>query len=216
MPFSLSIGDGLAIAKLIVDITNSLQDIGGAASDYQELIRELETLRKALAHLDSLQPSAPDSKIYDSIRFAALSCRQPLEDFLQKIRKYEKSLGLWRSGNAVKAAKDKLEWTFGHKDAVDKLQKYLNVHLGTINLMLAEYGLESMAIATDKATMGNLHIQERLDNTRTLIEGLGSSIEGQQLIIQNTNSMVTRLLNMVSGELRASWQSLVDMVARVW
>jgi regulator of replication initiation timing len=216
MPFSVSIGDGIAIAKLIVDITKSLQDIGGAKSDYQELIRELETLQKALTHLDSLQSTAPNSKIYDSIKFAALSCRQPLEEFLRKVQKYENSLGLWRAGSAAKAAKDKLQWTFSHKDAVDKLQKYLDVHVGTINMMLAEYGLESMTVATNKANMDNLHIQERLENTRTLVERLGTSVQGQTLIIQNTESLVTRLFNIVSGELKASWQSLFDMVAKVW
>jgi hypothetical protein len=54
-------------------------DAGGAKFDYQKPIRELDSLDKALKHVDRLKnPTA------DSIKCSALTCRYPLEDFLNK------------------------------------------------------------------------------------------------------------------------------------
>src|SRR4051812_21562755 len=92
MSFGFSVGDVIAVGKLIADIVSSLKDVGGSRADFLDLIRELECLQKALTHLDHLQQTGDNSQV-DSIKFAALSCKRPLEEFLQKIRKYELSLG---------------------------------------------------------------------------------------------------------------------------
>jgi hypothetical protein len=54
MSFGFSVGDFIAAGKLISDIINSLSDVGGSKSEYQELVRELESLQFALRHLDKL------------------------------------------------------------------------------------------------------------------------------------------------------------------
>ena len=134
MPFSVSIGDGIAVAKLIISISRSLQDVGGARTDYKELLRELQTLQKTIAHLDTLQQQTEDIKTLDSIKFAALSCRQPLEEFLGKIKKYDRALGLQGRRAVLTDVRHKLRWTMTEKDAIDKLQKYLSMHVSTINV----------------------------------------------------------------------------------
>jgi hypothetical protein len=74
------------VGKVIKDISSCLQDAGGATADYQVLQRELECLQQALTHLDKLQQgsSALPSLNLDSIKYAALSCRRPLEQFWQR------------------------------------------------------------------------------------------------------------------------------------
>lgn len=93
MSFGFSIGDFLAVGKLVAEIITSLQDAGGAKSDYQELIRELECLGKVLRRLDELQAQNSNTKSLESIKYAALSCQRPLEDFLGKMKRYEDTLG---------------------------------------------------------------------------------------------------------------------------
>ena len=88
----------------------------------------------------------------DSIKYAALSCRRPLEQFLGKIRKHDRSLGVWGKSSVIKSTADKLRWGLGQKDDVNKLQNYLNIHIGTINILLAEHGLEKMSILSDKSS----------------------------------------------------------------
>ncbi|KAH6714436.1 hypothetical protein BKA61DRAFT_481678 [Leptodontidium sp. MPI-SDFR-AT-0119] len=215
MSFGFSVGDFIAVGKLITDITNSLRDAGGSKSEYQELLRELDSLHHALRYLDKLQLNNSSSMNLDSIKYAALSCRRPLEQFLSKIKRYDKSLGVWSKEGGLRSAADKLRWAYGQKDEICKLQSYLSVHVGIINILLAEHGLEMMDIASEKVESDHRHIREGLDNTRNIIEGIKSSVTAQVVAVQRMNDMLSRLFQMASGEFRTSWKSLSEMVARV-
>jgi hypothetical protein len=216
MSFGFSVGDFIAVANLIKNISTCLQDAGGAKAEYQGLLRELQCLQQALQHLDKLPNCGSSSSAnLDSIKYAALSCRRPLEQFLGKIRKYDRSLGVWGKDGVIKSTADKLRWGFGQKEEIRKLQSYLNIHIGAINIMLAEHGLEKMDLASDKAAAHQLQIRERLEDTRDIIKSISSSLSMQVLVVENTHNMLARLFEMISGEFRTSWRSLGEMVARV-
>lgn len=215
MSFGFSVGDFLAVGTLIADITNSLREAGGSKSEYQELLRELESLDHALKHLDKL-PINDASVTLESIKYTALSCRRPLEDFLRKIEKYDKALGIWGGANPIKKTAGKLRWAFGEKDEIKKLQSYLNIHIGTINILLAEHGLEKMNLAFEKGELDQLHIRERLENTKSLMQWIKDSVVAQTAAVHINNSMLTKLFGMVSGEFGSSLKSLGEMVAKVW
>lgn len=55
MSFGFSVGDFLAAGALITDIVTCLKDSGGAASQYQELMRELDGLQMALNKIEHLK-----------------------------------------------------------------------------------------------------------------------------------------------------------------
>jgi hypothetical protein len=213
MSFGVSVGDVIAVGKLVSDITNSLRD---SKSDYQEIVRELENLDNVLRHIDRLHRGGTSSRSLDSIKYAALSCRRPLEQFLGNIRKYENRIGVWGKGGILNRTKDKLKWALGHEDEIRKLQSYLNIHIGTINILLAEYGLEKMDIASDRISQDNFHIRERLEDTKWTMQRVKESAAAQTVAVQTTQSMLTRLLQMVSGEFKTSRQSLGEAVTRVW
>lgn len=67
MSFGFSVGDFLAVGKLITDITNSLSEAGGSKSEYQELLRELDSLNHALKHLEKLRSDNAASANLESI-----------------------------------------------------------------------------------------------------------------------------------------------------
>jgi hypothetical protein len=92
MSFSFLVGHFIAFGKLVNDITNCLQNAGGAKSEYQELLRELKTLLVALRHLDKLYSKTSTPAKVDSIEYAALSCRHPLEEFLARTERFDASL----------------------------------------------------------------------------------------------------------------------------
>lgn len=217
MSFGFSIGDFLAVGQLIAKIVISLRESGGAKTEYQDLILELESLQHALQHLDKLQTKSGSSSSLDSIKYAALSCCRPLEQFLDKIQRYDRSLGVWaKNTGSLKGTLDKVRWAFGQRDEIHKLQSYINVHVGTINILLAEYGLEKISLASDKAEADQQDIQRRLDDTRGLLRQISDGSSTQLLVIRRVDSMTRKLLKMVNGELKASWKSLGDMVASVW
>jgi len=216
MSFGFSVGDFITVAKIIADISSFLAESGGSKSEYQELLRELESLQHALIHLDKLQLGDSSSTNIDSIKYAALSCRRPLEHFLCKIKEYDKSLGVWGKDGRLKAVGNKLKWAYGQKDEIRKLQSYLNIHVGTINILLAEHGLEMMNLASEKVEVDHMHIRERLEDTRSIVGWIKDSVLTQAQAVNVTNSMLSKLFDMVTGEFRTSWTSLEDMVAKVW
>jgi hypothetical protein len=216
MSFGFSVGDFIAVGKLIGEITSSLQTIGGAKSEYQELIREFHSLQAALRYLDQLDSKASASNKIDSIKCAALSCRYPLEAFLAKIRKYEASLGPWSRSHTGKTVTDKLRWTFGEKDDVQRLQTYLNVHIGTINILLTEHGLERMDIREEQAEKDALHVRQQLDSANTALRDAAKNSATQAVILNAMHSMLGNLCRVVCGEVKATLQQVSQVVNKVW
>ncbi|VUC21944.1 unnamed protein product [Clonostachys rosea] len=213
MSVGISVSDVLAVSSLAKDICSCLKENGGAKTEYQDLERELECLQKALIHLDRLHSNKPSPTI-DSIRFAALSCRRPLEEFLRKIRRYETSLGPGCTKKSLQVQIDKVRFRFGQNDDIRKLQNYLSVHLATINILLAEHGLETMMLASEEAESERLQIHQRLDDTQQLLRRIQDNISAQTATIFNAMSILTKVHSIVSGETQSPWVSLKEIVVK--
>jgi hypothetical protein len=210
MPVSLSIGDIIAVGSLIADIVASLKHAGGAKSDYQELIRELESLDRALKLVDRLQGVGADG-----IKCAALMCRYPLEDFMSKIRKYEKSIGINGDAGVVKGASRNLQWTLGKKEEVAKLKSYLNVHMGSINMQLLATGLETLEASSKATEIAQIEVNRALEDSRSMISSLGSRMRDQVLLVQWTRTTVDKLYNMVNRDVITRLKYIFQAIARI-
>ena len=176
MSFGFSVSDFITVYKLITDITSSLND---AKSEYQELLRELEGLGRALRYLDKLQPGSASgggggrasAATLDSIKCAALTCRHPLEEFLRKIKKYDDTLGIAAQSSAsrIKGVLRRVDWVWSKKDEIQKLQSYLNVHVGTINMLLLEHGLENLDVFSNQSEENQRDMQKSLENANAMM-----------------------------------------------
>jgi hypothetical protein len=94
MSFRFLVGDFIVVGSLIADIVSSLREAGGSKSEYQEILCELEGLEHALSYLDKLYSGDACSTSIALIKYAALSCRRPLEKFLTNIKKYDNTLSV--------------------------------------------------------------------------------------------------------------------------
>lgn len=191
MSFGFSVSDFITVGKLIADVTSSLKD---ASEEYQELRRELDSLQRALVHIDKLNArnDRDSARELDRLKCAALMCRLPLELFLKKIQKYENTLGVkseWIDAT-VKKALMRTSWAFSKKDEVQKLQSYLNIHIGTINMMLLQHGLEGLDVASTK-------------------------FEEQESVVKKNNSMLSSLLEFVMGDMIVSIKTLTSTVDQI-
>ena len=141
MSFGFAVGDFLAVTKLIVEISESLKDSTGSARQFQHLLLELDNLRHALHEVDKLTADGPPELLttITAINVTALSCRLPLAQFLEGIRKYEASLGLGCSAGKFKDMNMRVKWALGKQKAVDELRKELCAHVGSINMLLGLY-----------------------------------------------------------------------------
>ncbi len=108
-----------------------------------------------------------------------------------------------------------MRFGLGKKDEIRKLPNYLNIHVGTINVLLAEHGLKKMDCATSKTDSENLQIRQRLDGNRNLLQSIKDNVTAQGQVIRNMHTMLATLFEMIGGELK-SWLSLSETVALVW
>lgn len=216
MSFGFSISDLMVVGKLIVEIQSSLSNAGGSKAEYQELMHELDSLQSAISHLEHLEADDSSSTTLDSIKTAALLCQRPLQDFLDRVKKYDRDLGIPSNGNSLKSNITKIRWRFSQQDEAKRLQNYLNVHIGTINMLLIEHNLDKMNLASQKADEDRWYIKDRLEYTRSILAKIHNNLCAQAMAITATKSLVDRMFRIMTGELAASWKRLQDTVACVW
>ncbi|CZR68054.1 uncharacterized protein PAC_17953 [Phialocephala subalpina] len=178
MSFGWSAGDCFTAINLITEVCSSLKDSGGSRSEFQELLRQLKGLEVALQHIDNLQArrgNTPSSKLIE-LKSIALACRIPLDEFILKVNKYDKSLGSHppKRRRIMQNTTRKIQW-LRMKDDVYKLQHYLDTHIGTINILLAEYQLDLLSLASEQASSDKLDIQSHLRATQDAIDATKAS-----------------------------------------
>ncbi|KAL1635630.1 hypothetical protein SLS56_001683 [Neofusicoccum ribis] len=189
MSFGWSVGDVVAASKLISEVINSLKEAGGASSAYQELIRELENLDRALKQVDQLQGIEADG-----IKCAALSCRFIITDFLRSIEKYGKTLAVGSTSAKVAGTARKAQWQTVQKSEVKKLREYVVAHVGTINMMLAHRAVQVATDASEKAGSNHTILSLKLNSIAT---SLGSSATTAAKTLALGRSMFQKLFDMV-------------------
>jgi hypothetical protein len=202
MSFGFSIGDFIAVGKLISEITSSLKNIGKVKSEYQDLIRALESLEASLHQLDKLQTNGTSPHL-TSIKDSALSCRRPLEQFLERIRRYEKSLGEGSQEKPMSRSLDTLRWTFHERDKIRDLQTHLEVDISNIHILLAQYGQEKLD-----------HISSSIKKQCAVMNEVNNTVNEQTVAVQSNNSILTKIYQMLTEEFYTSLSSLVSLVGK--
>ena len=166
--------------------------------------------------MDKLKGRGDQAIAVDQIKCAALTCRYPLEDFLVKVQKYEKSLGLGRSVTKIRDAGRKVQYAFGKKDEATTLRSYLNIHIGTINMLMVRQSLEMLDVALEQTDKNSEELKERIEGSSRELREVRGNMEAQALAVRENNSIIQKLFWMVSSELAVPLKSLSQTVAKVW
>lgn len=90
---------------LIAKVAQALDESAGALQNYQDVQIELHALEETLRHLQALKPNEHNRAHVDVIHGMALTCQIPLQNFTQKISKFEQSMSafLKHGNNLLKA-----------------------------------------------------------------------------------------------------------------
>ena len=124
---------------LIRKVSKALQDTGGAAFKYQQVIIELQGLQRALEHLESLVPTEDNGRHVNAIRAMALTCRLPLQQFLTRTSKFETALGPFSTAKSLRSSGRKAQWAIQMDTEVQKLQASVAAKALSISLLLATH-----------------------------------------------------------------------------
>lgn len=140
MSFGFSVGDFLATARLIKSIVDALQK--SSESEFKELTLELHAVQRALNEIEQLQPSPGQDNSVNAIKIVALVCQHPLQEFADKLEKYESfghSAGTKKEH--IKRWKLKLQWGFTMEEEAQKIRTILAAHMANLNVRLSTQGL---------------------------------------------------------------------------
>ena len=216
MSFGFSVGDFITAGKLIADISSSLRDVGGSVSEYQELLRELDSLQRALLHIDKLKAQASQQPAINGIKCAALMCQHPLTEFLTRIRKYDGSLGVGQSKSKISDWKNKARWKIYKREEAIKLRTYLNIYIGSINMLLMTHGLELMDIAAGQSITAQETLQQKIGDSQTAIIDVKNQVLEQNSILQKNKSVLGQIFDAISGDVGTQLKGLINAVGKVW
>jgi hypothetical protein len=140
MSSQVSAGDVIAISILIKDVIKALDDSRGSAAEYQEVIRELWSLDRALLEVERLSRTFETTVELNALSCAARraeeQCRLYISAFLDNIKTYNRSLRHGGSGSLLRDAAKKIQWTFAQKDELAKFRTEVNGHTSAINMLL--------------------------------------------------------------------------------
>ena len=170
------------------------------------------SINQALDQVDKLKGRGDQAFAIGQIKWAVLTCRYPIEQFLAKIQKYEKSLGLGKSVSKIRDIGRKVQYAFDKKEEAKKLRDYLDLHIGTINTLMLQNSLERLDVASEKSG----ETKDRIESCSRELTNVKGSVEAQVLAVKENNSIIYNLLKMVSGEIAAPLQTLGQTVAKVW
>ena len=116
-----------------------MKTIGGASSQYQQVVVELKGLKRALQHLETLEPTDHNANHINCVRVMALASRIPLQQFLDSLEKYEASLGPLSRTKALGVSIRKAQYAIYMEKEVEKLRTSIAAKLIGINLWLASH-----------------------------------------------------------------------------
>lgn len=98
----------------------------------------------------------------------------------------------------------------------NRLRHYLNLHIGTINTLMLQNGLERLDVASEQSERNQEETKDRIETCIRELKEVKGNVEAQVLAVRENDSITHKLFGMVSGEIAASLKTLSQTVAKVW
>ncbi|KAL9120892.1 MAG: hypothetical protein Q9187_002549 [Circinaria calcarea] len=143
--FGFSAGDFITAIGLIAKVSNALKDTNGASVEYQQVVLQLNGLKRTLLYLEALEPNEYNADHVNAIRCMAVSCKLPLQQFLDDIQKYEKSLAADSVRKHGRKDMRKAQWGIYMEKEVAKMRSMISTQVMSINLLLSAQKVDSLA-----------------------------------------------------------------------
>ncbi|KAF8847149.1 hypothetical protein BDZ45DRAFT_540254, partial [Acephala macrosclerotiorum] len=142
MPITFgSVGDIISISLIVKDPVKALDDSRGSASEYREVVRDLLELDSLLLQVElasrTHEQTAELNALCVTAKSIVQSCRECVEQFKERIKKYESSLGAGTSRSVITGAAMKIRWQVCHKDDLEKFRQAVHAHYASLNVLIS-------------------------------------------------------------------------------
>lgn len=202
--FGFSVGDFINTINLIRKITKALKDTGGASSQYQDAVVELEGLKHILQHLEALKPTEDNLGHVNAIRGMALACKIHLQEFMTKLETYEESLGPWAQRSSLNNFGRKTKWAVSFGKEVERLRAIVAAKQISINLLLATHCSQTLSSMHNRMK-GEYDASKARDEEHKIgRREVQSAIQGLQDRVNNTASAAQASMQTLSDKIDVS------------
>lgn len=133
VPLGVGIGDVIEVAKLARSVITELKKNNEALPEYRALLLVLDLLAQLLDQIDQqtskLKGAEHNIDQVELIQACCAACQDPLQKFLDKISKFEPSLGVWgKNGETLKGVRRRIQWKISYEDDVRELRTIFMGH----------------------------------------------------------------------------------------
>ena len=125
-------------------------------------------------------------------------------------------MGFGTNNGLTKTAGGKIKWAFKGRKEAQKLRDYLNVHIGTINMLLVRQGLEMLDVANEQSNENQQALKESIEVSSNELREVRGDLQVQALSVRENKSLTQKLFQLVGGDVVAPVRTLIDAVAKVW
>ncbi|KAE9381573.1 hypothetical protein N431DRAFT_506103 [Stipitochalara longipes BDJ] len=139
MSFSFSVGDFISALEVVATVVDALRATSKAATQYQGLLKQLDSLQAVLLAVKSLRVDESLIPFESALQQAASQCLCTVADFWKTLQKYQPYLGTVRQGHglSLKAAVMNIRWSLCRSDDISKFQVDLMGHTQAIQILIA-------------------------------------------------------------------------------
>lgn len=139
--FGWSASDIGKAIEILATVYNSLKDVDGAASEYQDLADFLTRLTLTLQHLQNLDTRNSDVNFLKAIRAQGAAVLRPVSEFMSEISRYEPALSRHSGVSRFTSAYSKVGWGLRMPERLAKLKTAIGTELEVIHLLVESEGL---------------------------------------------------------------------------
>ncbi|KAK5128545.1 hypothetical protein LTR85_003216 [Meristemomyces frigidus] len=218
--FGFSVGDFVAAIQVTITAYEALQDTDGAASQYQQAVIKLKSLRTVLLRLQALERTNSNSDIVQQIQFCAHACSLLVTAFVDKVRRYDKRLAQLGSSKFIErlaSSGQKVRWVLSMEKALAKLEASIAPHLAMIEILLHLEGSKrasALQHTTEEGLSCLKRVVSKLENTEAAVAALATKDSlaqtAQQLAMQ-----VDQGKSEVLSAMRLNQASTAEMLERL-
>ncbi|ERF68437.1 hypothetical protein EPUS_03755 [Endocarpon pusillum Z07020] len=174
--FGFSVGDFIQAITLIKKVCVSLRQVGGASTEYQHVIIELQGLGNALQQLQALEPTDDNFAHVNAIRAMALACQLPLREFMTKLEKYESALGPFAERSSLSGGARKAKWAVSFAKEVERLRVLVAAKCISINMLLASHTSQTISQLSSRSKKEHEDLMTDVTDTRAGVNRLSEEL----------------------------------------
>lgn len=175
--FGFSVGDFIAVLKLVGTVIDALTEPSNAPASFRSLTKELWALENALIRVKRLD--LDDNHIDKAaLRQAACRCQETIDTFYEKIRKYQPRLAGGGTDLRLKDTWAKVKWALCKKDDVEAFRAEIRGHTGSIEILLSSIQIESTTTQSRKQYAQHKELARIIQDSFLQMMGMLTTITG--------------------------------------